>query len=546
MAVTGLSGAVAQQPDGAVRPTDEHILRAHPEQARVDHALHLADAPVDGAPVAAGGDGQIDDRQPVVGAAPAAHRPKIGQRSRHIRGGKRYDGDGEDPPGVEGLGDLGGVDQHEEPPGRPVDDTLTHQRAAAALHGQPGWRHDVGAVERHVDRPAHARQANAEVTGERTTGPGGGDADALQAARHALTERADARRGGAAGAKTDPVPVADQPRGGPAGGFPGLRTSVIMCAHTPTGYASEQTMTEIAPGIQMIDTRLGGRRGLTSAYLVAGESPALIDPGPETSAALLIAELHDRGIGPHDLAWIVLTHIHLDHCGGTGALAAAFPKARVVVHERGARHLAEPARLVAASHEVYGPTAPLHGGLTATAADRIDAATDGHVVELGGDRRLEMIATPGHARHHMSVLDAPTGTLVIGDAAGTQLRDAGLYPNVPPSDVDIEAGRHSLARLGERAPTLITLSHFGPTADPAQTLEEADDALGRLGAAALEGYRAGGREGIAAAVDRRYPIAEAVGNPDALALWQWLSWDVNNILGLEIWAERNATDAPAG
>src|ERR1700688_1521751 len=103
-------------------------------------------------------------------------------------------------------------------------------------------------------------------------------------------------------------------------------------------------MTDIASGVHLIDTQLGGGQGLTSAYLIRGTQPALIDPGPETSASLLIGELHELGIGPEDLAWIVLTHIHLDHCGGTGALAAAFPGARVVVHERGARHLADPAR----------------------------------------------------------------------------------------------------------------------------------------------------------------------------------------------------------
>jgi glyoxylase-like metal-dependent hydrolase (beta-lactamase superfamily II) len=299
-------------------------------------------------------------------------------------------------------------------------------------------------------------------------------------------------------------------------------------------------MTEIATGVRMIDTRLGGRKGLTSAYLIEGAQPALVDPGPETSASLLIGTLHDMGVGPNDLAWIVLTHIHLDHCGGTGALAAAFPRARVVVHERGARHLAEPARLVAASHEVYGRTAPLHGGLTATPAARIDVASDGWRVEIGGGIRLEMVATPGHARHHMSVIHEPSGALIIGDAAGTQLGAGRLYPNVPPSDVDIAAGRSSLARLGERRPTLITLSHFGPTENPAETLEVADDALERLGHAALEGYREGGRAGIAAAIERRIPFAETVGDPNVVALWEWLSWDENNILGLEIWAERQS------
>jgi glyoxylase-like metal-dependent hydrolase (beta-lactamase superfamily II) len=304
-------------------------------------------------------------------------------------------------------------------------------------------------------------------------------------------------------------------------------------------------MTQIAPGVLMIDTQLGGRKGLTSAYLIGGSQPALIDPGPETSASLLIGELHNQGIGPDDLAWIVLTHIHLDHCGGTGALAAAFPRAQVVVHERGARHIAEPARLVAASHEVYGATAPLYGGLTATAAGRIVVAPDGHRVPVGDADYLEMIATPGHARHHMSVWHVTSGVLVIGDAAGTQLPGSGLYPNVPPSDVDIAAGRHSLTRVGEREPEIITLSHFGPTPNARNTLAEADDALDRLGHAALEGYRAGGRSGIAAAIDRDIPIDQAIGNPEVLATWRWLAWDENNISGLEIWAQRQSAEQAA-
>jgi glyoxylase-like metal-dependent hydrolase (beta-lactamase superfamily II) len=297
-------------------------------------------------------------------------------------------------------------------------------------------------------------------------------------------------------------------------------------------------MTDIASGVHLIDTQLGGRQGLTSAYLIRGTQPALIDPGPETSASLLIGELHELGIGPEDLAWIVLTHIHLDHCGGTGALAAAFPGARVVVHERGARHLADPARLVAASHEVYGPTAPLHGGLTATPAERIIVAPDGHRVPVSDDEAIEMIATPGHARHHMSVLHEPSGVLIIGDAAGTQLKGGNLYPNVPPSDVDIAAGRDSIGRLGERQLTMITLSHFGPTDDPEATLADAGDLLERLGHAALEGFRTGGRAGIAAAVDRYLPVDATIGDADVLALWRWLSWDENNISGLEIWAAR--------
>ena len=164
-------------------------------------------------------------------------------------------------------------------------------------------------------------------------------------------------------------------------------------------------------------------------------------------------------------------------------------------------------------------------------------APDGHRVDVGGGS-LEMIADSrtrppphvGAARGERRPGDRRRG----GDPAG----GGNLYPNVPPSDVDIARAAHSLLRLGERQATTITLSHFGPTADAEATLADADDALGRLGHAALEGYRIGGRDGIAAAIDRRLPFAATVGNPEVVALWEWLSWDENNILGLEIWAER--------
>ena len=180
-------------------------------------------------------------------------------------------------------------------------------------------------------------------------------------------------------------------------------------------------MHEVAPGITMIDTLLAGWPGVTAAYLVEGHRPAIVDPGARTSAPALRAALDARGLGPRDLAWIVLTHVHLDHCGSTGILAQAFPRARVVVHERGARHLAEPGRLVAGSAAVYGRRWSLYGLLDRTPEERIVAAADGHRVDVGAGRSLVMLATPGHARHHMSVLDEATGTVMAGDAVGVRM-----------------------------------------------------------------------------------------------------------------------------
>jgi glyoxylase-like metal-dependent hydrolase (beta-lactamase superfamily II) len=304
-------------------------------------------------------------------------------------------------------------------------------------------------------------------------------------------------------------------------------------------------MTEIAPGLHLIDTMLGGTPRITSGYLVEGPSPALVDPGPETSAQVVVDTLRDAGLGPHDLAWIVLTHIHLDHCGGTGEVAAAFPDATVVVHGRGVRHLADPARLVAASHAVYGEHAGMYGGLAPTPAERITAAEDGRRIPVGPGRHLEMIATPGHARHHMSVVDHATGTVIAGDACGAHLAGGGVYPTVPPADVDLAEGRASIARIAALRPAVLSLSHFGPAGDPAEVLATADAQLAAMAEAVLRGYRSGGETGIVRELEAALPLERTVGGPGPAEWWHRLSWYENNIDGLRMWAEAQGA-APAG
>jgi glyoxylase-like metal-dependent hydrolase (beta-lactamase superfamily II) len=285
----------------------------------------------------------------------------------------------------------------------------------------------------------------------------------------------------------------------------------------------------------MIDTKLGGMAGVTAAYLLAGERPALIETGARTSAPALRASLAEAGLAADDLAWLVLTHIHLDHCGGTGIVAAAFPRATVVVHRRGARHLAGPGRLVAASAAVYGARWSLYGGLDRTAAERIVAAEDGHRVPIGPGRDLVLLETTGHARHHMSVHDEATGTVFAGDAAGARLAGGGLHPTMPPPDVDLDAAERSVARLAALAPERLLLPHFGPVPDPAADLALAAEQLGRLRAAAAAGPD---REALRRAIEERLPLEATVGAPEGVARWRGLRWAEANVDGLAAWVER--------
>lgn len=291
-------------------------------------------------------------------------------------------------------------------------------------------------------------------------------------------------------------------------------------------------MQEGRADITTIDTRLGGMEGITAAYLVPGERPALVDTGARTSAATVRDALAARGIGPDDLAWIVLTHIHLDHCGATGILAAAFPRATVVVHRRGARHLVEPGRLVAASAGVYGARWSLYGGLDRTAAERIRAADDGDRVDLGGGRALTMIETPGHARHHMAVVEESTGTVLAGDALGVHMGGGGLYPALPPSEIDLDAGDASLARIAALRPARVSPSHFGDVDDPAKAIALARRQLALVREAA---EAARGSASLAAELERRLPLAATLGTERSLGLWRRLGWAEANVEGVAGW-----------
>lgn len=298
-------------------------------------------------------------------------------------------------------------------------------------------------------------------------------------------------------------------------------------------------MQQIADGLVSFDTLLGGREGITVAHLVSGPQPALIDTGAQTSVPAVRAALEGMGLGPDDLAWIVLTHVHLDHAGGTGALAAAFPRARVVVHRRGVRHLIDPTRLVAGSRAVYAERAPLYGDLDPTPADRVEEAPHGHRVPVGPGRDLVMLETLGHARHHMSVLDEATGTVIAGDALGIRMAGGGQYPMLPPPDVDFAASQASLDKLEAVRPTTLAVSHFGAVPDPEEAIATARRQNATVSQAVREAWgREPSRASVERAVEAVLPFEDTVAEPAAIEQWRFLGWADTSIDGYVGWAER--------
>jgi glyoxylase-like metal-dependent hydrolase (beta-lactamase superfamily II) len=230
----------------------------------------------------------------------------------------------------------------------------------------------------------------------------------------------------------------------------------------------EPVVFEVAEGITAIDTFYAGRARYTAAYLVHATEPAIVETGPATSFEPVVAGLERLGIGPDDLAHIAVTHIHLDHAGGVWRIAERFPNATVWVHERGARHLADPTRLRASVESIYGreTAAALFGPVEPVAAQRVRVLDDAATVDLGG-RMLEGLYTPGHAKHHMAIADSATGAVFTGDALGIHPPDAPvLRPATPPPDYELELALASIERIRDRARgSKVLFSHFGPVDD---------------------------------------------------------------------------------
>jgi glyoxylase-like metal-dependent hydrolase (beta-lactamase superfamily II) len=253
------------------------------------------------------------------------------------------------------------------------------------------------------------------------------------------------------------------------------------------------TSVDLGSDVHLIDTAMSGYDGITAAYAILSDRPCLVETGTATSAPVVRTALGALGIGPDDLATIVVTHIHLDHAGGVGDIAAAFPKARVVVQAAGARHLADPARLMASARRVFGASMDeVFGELLPTAAERIDAIGVVGAVDLGGGRSLEAHHTPGHAAHHLGLIDSATGDLYVGDAAGLYIppRDADEYsglgrggalgamlPGTPPPEFDLGLALASLERLRELAATRLLFSHYGPIRAVGEALGRAEEEL---------------------------------------------------------------------
>ncbi len=252
-----------------------------------------------------------------------------------------------------------------------------------------------------------------------------------------------------------------------------------------TSLASK--LTDFRAGITAIDVDYVRPR-LAASHLVVDEGrAAFVDTGTTHSLPNLLYALEAKGLDRSAVDWVLTTHVHLDHAGGAGALMRELPNARCAVHPRGARHLAEPSKLIAGSIAVYGEERyhALYGEILPIDASRIFQPEDGAKIRLGG-RELELIHTPGHALHHYCVVDAANALIFSGDTFGLSYRDfdvdgrAFIIPTTTPVHFDPEALCRSVDRLMSYRPRSIFLTHYAEVTELERLARETEGARAGL------------------------------------------------------------------
>jgi glyoxylase-like metal-dependent hydrolase (beta-lactamase superfamily II) len=277
---------------------------------------------------------------------------------------------------------------------------------------------------------------------------------------------------------------------------------------------------------------------------------AFVDTGSNDSLANALAALERIGLDAGAVDYVILTHIHLDHAGGAGSMMAAFPNAKLVVHPRGARHMSQPSQLVAGVTAVYGEAyvRQVYGEIIPVPIERIIEAKDGSTISLAG-RELLCLDTPGHARHHICIVDCKTGGIFSGDLFGLSYREHDvdghpfIFPTTTPTQFEPDAMHASIDRLLSFKPEAIYLTHYGQVVDVEHL---GMDLHRRLDALVDFGKRVTGKgeqrhqalKGLLTSYLFDELLAHGCPLPSGRILELWETDIELNVQGLEVWLDR--------
>jgi len=244
---------------------------------------------------------------------------------------------------------------------------------------------------------------------------------------------------------------------------------------------------EVAEKTYRLETPIPGIGLIFTVYLIDTEEGVLIEPGPATAIPTIKEGM--KKIGMDHLSYIIPTHIHMDHAGGTGTLSDMFPRARVVLHPLSVRHVTDPSRLIQGTRETYGEDfESRYGPITAVPESRIMVPRDRDLIDIGG-REIQVIYTPGHAPHHIAVFDQATRGLFCGEALGMDTKDP--LPAAAAPSFNLEDYLQTMEKLKFLQPEMLFYSHGGVAREPARIIDQAMDNTRSMGNVILKSLKRG-------------------------------------------------------
>jgi glyoxylase-like metal-dependent hydrolase (beta-lactamase superfamily II) len=243
---------------------------------------------------------------------------------------------------------------------------------------------------------------------------------------------------------------------------------------------ARDAVSQVESYVYYLDCRPINSSNVSGVYLVIGDGITIVETGTTLTAPYLLEAVRAIGFRESDIKRAIVTHIHLDHAGGTGWLVKHLPHMRVYVHERGLKHLEDPSALIESARTVYGDVdriKAIHGEILPVARDHLVPVTDARL-DIGAGIDLSIIDTPGHASHHLCVFDPGSGCLFSGEALGHNHPELSiLQPAVAPPGFDLEASKETIGKLRDLNPSVICFSQFGQRRDASFVMEEAERQL---------------------------------------------------------------------
>jgi glyoxylase-like metal-dependent hydrolase (beta-lactamase superfamily II) len=223
--------------------------------------------------------------------------------------------------------------------------------------------------------------------------------------------------------------------------------------------------------VYMIDLMPQGVKNFISVYIVKGEKTVIIESGPTCSVENLLSGLQMLNISREEVDYVLVSHIHLDHGGGSGTLLHFLPNAHLVVHQRGAKHMVHPEKLWLMARKVLGKVAEMYGAPESIPKERIIEGYDGMILDLGNNVRIEILETVGHASHHLSFHEHSSNKMFSGDAAGIYLNTLDVIVPTTPEPLYLDVALAAIEKMIRAKPEMLCYTHFGCAGNAVEKLE---------------------------------------------------------------------------